>query len=86
MLFRGENFWPYDVKTDRKEFGLVMRYTHEQGLAKRRLRVEEIFHQSTLELMEAYQTASPTDVMAAARSKVLLRTLLRFHRNYEMND
>ncbi len=48
----GENFWPYGVKANRKELELVMRYTHEQGLAKRRLRVEEIFHPSTLELME----------------------------------
>jgi ABC-type taurine transport system substrate-binding protein len=38
---------------NRKELELVMRYTHEQGLAKHRLRVEEIFHPSTLELMEA---------------------------------
>ncbi len=49
----GENFWPYGVKANRKELELVMRYTHEQGLAKRLLRVEEIFHPSTLELMEA---------------------------------
>jgi 4,5-dihydroxyphthalate decarboxylase len=48
----GENFWPYGVKANRKELELVMRYTHEQGLAKRRVRVEEIFHPSTLELME----------------------------------
>jgi hypothetical protein len=31
---------------------LVMRYTHEQGLAKRRVEVEELFHPSTLELSE----------------------------------
>ncbi len=30
-----------------------MRYTHEQGLANRRLKVDEIFHPSTLELSEA---------------------------------
>ena len=28
-------------------------YTHEQGLAKRRLKVDEIFHPSTLDLIEA---------------------------------
>ncbi len=49
----GENFWPYGVKANRKELELVMRYVHEQGLAKRRVRVEEIFHPSTLDLMEA---------------------------------
>ena len=48
----GKNFWPYGVKANRKELELVMRYTYEQGLAKRRLRVEEIFHSSTLELNE----------------------------------
>jgi 4,5-dihydroxyphthalate decarboxylase len=47
------NYWPYGIKANRKELELVMRYTHEQGLAKRRLRVEEIFHPSTLELIEA---------------------------------
>ena len=49
----GDNYWPYGVKANRKELELVMRYTHEQGLAKRRLRVEEVFHPSTLELTEA---------------------------------
>ena len=49
----GENFWPYGVKANRKELELVMRYTHEQGLAKRRLDVNEIFHPSTLDLIEA---------------------------------
>jgi 4,5-dihydroxyphthalate decarboxylase len=46
----GDDYWPYGVKANRKELDLVMRYTHEQGLAKRRVRVEEVFHPSTLEL------------------------------------
>jgi 4,5-dihydroxyphthalate decarboxylase len=49
----GENYWPYGVKANRKELDLVMRYTYEQGLAKRKLDVEEIFHPSTLELAES---------------------------------
>jgi 4,5-dihydroxyphthalate decarboxylase len=49
----GDNFWRYGVKANRKELDLVMRYTHEQGLANRRLEVDEIFHPSTLELNEA---------------------------------
>ncbi len=49
----GDNFWPYGVKANLKELDLVMRYTHEQGLAKRRLEVDEIFDPSTLELSEA---------------------------------
>lgn len=46
----GDDYWPYGVKANRKELDLVMRYTHEQGLAKRRVRVDEVFHPSTLEL------------------------------------
>lgn len=48
----GDNFWRYGIEANRKELELVMRYTHEQGLAKRRLTVEELFHPSTLELTE----------------------------------
>jgi len=46
----GKDFWRYGVETNRKELELVMRYTHEQGLLKRRLKVEEVFHPSTLGL------------------------------------
>lgn len=49
----GDNFWKYGVEANRKELELVMRYTHEQGLVKRNLAVEEIFHPDTLELTEA---------------------------------
>ena len=49
----GTNFWPYGVQANHKELDLVMRYAHEQGLAKRRVEVEEVFHPSTLELSEA---------------------------------
>jgi 4,5-dihydroxyphthalate decarboxylase len=48
----GDNFWPYGIEANRKELELVTRYTHEQGLAKRRVEVEELFHPSTLELSE----------------------------------
>jgi 4,5-dihydroxyphthalate decarboxylase len=49
----GDNYWKYGVEANRKELELVMRYTYEQGLVRRRLRVEEVFHPSTLELTEA---------------------------------
>ena len=49
----GENYWRYGIEANRKELDLVMRYTFEQGLAKRRVKVEEVFHPSTLDLMEA---------------------------------
>jgi 4,5-dihydroxyphthalate decarboxylase len=51
----GDNFWPYGIKANRKELEAVMRYTHEQGLAKRRVDFEEMFHPSTLNLMEAQE-------------------------------
>lgn len=48
----GKNFWPYGIEANRKELELVMRYTHEQGLVKRRGNFEELFHPSTLKLKE----------------------------------
>jgi 4,5-dihydroxyphthalate decarboxylase len=48
----GKNFWPYGIEPNRKELEVVMRYTHEQGLVKRHLKFEELFHHSTLELKE----------------------------------
>jgi 4,5-dihydroxyphthalate decarboxylase len=49
----GDNFWPYGIKANRKELEAVMRYMHDQGLTKRRVGVEEVFHPSSLELTEA---------------------------------
>ena len=51
----GRNFWSHGIAANRKELDLVMRYTFEQGLTKRRARIEEIFHPSTLELLDAVQ-------------------------------
>ena len=48
----GKNFWPYGIEANRKELELVMRYVHEQGLVKHRLKFEELFHPSTLKLEE----------------------------------
>ena len=48
----GKNYWPYGIEANSKELEAVMRYTHEQGLIKRRLKFEELFHPSTLELKE----------------------------------
>ena len=48
----GKNYWPYGIEANRKELEAVMRYTHEQGLVKHRLKFEELFHPSTLELKE----------------------------------
>jgi 4,5-dihydroxyphthalate decarboxylase len=48
----GDNYWPYGIKANRKELEAVMRYMHDQGLTKRRVGVEEIFHPATLDFME----------------------------------
>ncbi len=49
----GMNYWPYGIEGNRKELERVMRYTHEQGLVKKRRPFEGLFHPSTLELTEA---------------------------------
>ncbi len=49
----GENYWRYGFDANRKELEVVMRYAYEQGLIKRQARPEEIFHPSTLELIDS---------------------------------
>ena len=46
-------FWPYGIKANRKDLECIMRYMQDQGLTKRRVAAEEIFHPSTLEFVEA---------------------------------
>ncbi len=48
----GENFYSYGVDDNRKALEAVLRYVHEQGLAKRKLTIEELFVESTLNLSE----------------------------------
>ena len=48
----GNNYWKYGIEANRKELESIMRYVHEQGLTKRRMKFEELFHPSTLELKE----------------------------------
>jgi 4,5-dihydroxyphthalate decarboxylase len=49
----GKNFWPYGIDSNRKALETLFRYSHEQGLASRRLTVEELFVPSTLGLTES---------------------------------
>jgi 4,5-dihydroxyphthalate decarboxylase len=49
----GENFWPYGVEANRDTLSALLRYSHEQGLTRRELSVDELFHPSTLEMNEA---------------------------------
>jgi 4,5-dihydroxyphthalate decarboxylase len=48
----GKNFWPYGIEPNRKALDALFQYSHEQGLAKKRVTVEELFHPSTLGLTE----------------------------------
>ena len=49
----GDNYWPYGIEPNLKALNALLQYSHEQGLAKRRLKIQELFHPSTLELKEA---------------------------------
>jgi 4,5-dihydroxyphthalate decarboxylase len=48
----GDNYWPYGVEPNRKALETLFRYSYEQGLASRELNIEELFHPSTLDLIE----------------------------------
>jgi len=48
----GANYWPYGIEANRRELDSIMRYVHEQGLVGRRVAFEDLFHPSTLELIE----------------------------------
>lgn len=48
----GENFWPYGIEANRKALETLFRYSYEQGLANRKLTIEELFHLSSLEFSE----------------------------------
>jgi 4,5-dihydroxyphthalate decarboxylase len=48
----GENFWPYGIAPNRKALETMFLYSYEQGLASRKLTIEEVFHPSTMTLEE----------------------------------
>lgn len=48
----GENFWPYGVEANRKALETLFQYSYEQGFAREKLRIEEVFHPSTLNFKE----------------------------------
>ena len=49
----GPNFYSYGIQSNRKAIEAACRYLHRQGLATRELTVEELFIESTLELVDA---------------------------------
>jgi 4,5-dihydroxyphthalate decarboxylase len=49
----GDNFWPYGIEPNRKSLEALFQYSYEQGLAAKKLTIEDLFHPSTLELAES---------------------------------
>ena len=49
----GKNFYSYGIEQNQKTLEAAFRYLHQQGLAKRELKVKELFDQSTLDLKES---------------------------------
>jgi 4,5-dihydroxyphthalate decarboxylase len=48
----GRNFFPYGMEANRKSVETLLRYMHEQGLASREVKVEEMFHPASMELVD----------------------------------
>jgi 4,5-dihydroxyphthalate decarboxylase len=46
----GEDFWKYGVAENLPEIEALTTYIHEQGLADRKVKVEELFHPSTFDI------------------------------------
>lgn len=49
----GRNFWPYGIDKNRKTLEALFQYSFEQGLARRQVSVEEVFHPSTLDFVDS---------------------------------
>ena len=48
----GQNFWSYGIEDNRKSLETLFRYSYEQGLSSKQLSIEDLFHESTIELTE----------------------------------
>lgn len=48
----GNNYWPYGIEANRKTLEALFQYSYEQGLASKRLKIEELFEPSTLKLTD----------------------------------
>jgi 4,5-dihydroxyphthalate decarboxylase len=51
----GDNYWPYGIEPNRKVLETLFEYSHEQGLASRKLAIEDLFHPATLTLKDTVQ-------------------------------
>lgn len=48
----GDNYWPYGVEANRTTLESLFQYSYEQGLASRKLTIEDLFHPATLGFFE----------------------------------
>ncbi|MGI9364085.1 MAG: hypothetical protein ACR2O8_02795, partial [Rhizobiaceae bacterium] len=48
----GRNFYPYGMQNNRKTIDALFRYSHNQGLAKRMLSIDEVFLPESLDFAE----------------------------------
>lgn len=48
----GRNFWPYGFAENRSEFEAMCRYSYEQYLCADKLAPEQLFHETTLALVD----------------------------------
>jgi len=46
----GEDFWKYGIDENRPEIEALAQYLHEQGLADRKVKIEELFHPSVFDI------------------------------------
>jgi 4,5-dihydroxyphthalate decarboxylase len=48
----GKNFWSYGIEANRTVLETLFQYSYEQGLAKQKLQIEDLFHPSTLDFKD----------------------------------
>jgi 4,5-dihydroxyphthalate decarboxylase len=46
----GGDFWKYGIDENRPDIEALTQYVHEQGLADRKVKIEELFHPSTFDI------------------------------------
>ncbi len=49
----GENFWPYGIEPNRNTLNALLQYAYDQGLAKKRLQIEDLFHPLAMDFVES---------------------------------
>ena len=48
----GNNFWPYGIEANRKTLEALLKYSYVQGLANRKLTIDELFAHESIKLKE----------------------------------